>query len=76
MNELKWKRSEEGSTETHCGHYSIEPAYNHSETPQWYTLYHYPEPGHARSRVKIGAMIDTQSECKHCAQNHANRKEV
>ena len=69
MNTLKWKRSEEGSTETHCGRYSIEPIFNHAATPQGYNLYFNLTPGKP-GRIKLRSWLDTQTECKDEAARH------
>lgn len=69
MNTLKWKRSEDGYTETHCGHYYIEPIFNHATTPQGYNLYFNLTPGKP-GRIKLRSWLDTQTECKDEAARH------
>jgi hypothetical protein len=37
--QLKWKRSQEGHTETHCGEFEIYPEYEGTTSPQSWRLW-------------------------------------
>lgn len=67
---LQWKRSEDGYTETKCGHYEIEPRHNHSTRPQWFVLYYRPTPDSKREELHY--FNDTQRDAKASAQFHAD----
>jgi len=67
---LKWKRSEEGYTTTHDGHFEIEPRFNHSVAPSHFSLYHYPTPGDARTRTQVRGYCDTQRDAKAAAERY------
>ena len=37
---IRWKRSDDGLTVSHCGEWWIEANYNHSTSPQGYTIHY------------------------------------
>lgn len=60
---LKWKRSNEGYTETHDGRYEICPEYEGTTRPQSWHLYYYRD-----GRRLNGFTHDTQRGAKDRAQ--------
>lgn len=66
---LKWKRSDDGYTETWCEHYSIEPIFAGRTKPISYRLFY--QPGTNATRQEIGrGYIDTHRVAKIQAEVH------
>ena len=53
---IRWKRSQEGFADSHCGHWSIHPLYCSCVKPQFFDLY--------RDGKKIRSMLATQRAAK------------
>jgi hypothetical protein len=71
MKLLRWHRSNEGFTTTHCGHYKIQPEYWGRCNAQSYRLVYYPNVKTFKGSVRLGSS-DTQREAKERAHDHAN----
>lgn len=59
---VKWNRSEDGYTESKCGHFRIEPIFMGRTTAQAYHLY--------ADGVKVMQYCDTQREAKEYAERY------
>lgn len=66
---LKWCRSKEGYTHTHCREFSIEPRYWGSYSPQGYDLIKH-------GINKVIASCDTQKECKQRASKYMQKVNI
>lgn len=63
---LKWKRSDEGYTDTHCGRYSISPQYWGRSSPQGFLLMKNSAEGRVFNK-RLGE-FETQRDAKLYAQ--------
>jgi hypothetical protein len=63
---VRWKKSEEGYVESHCGHWKITPEYWSCVNPQAYTLW--------RDNKKVSYGCSTQRDAKQSADNIVNRE--
>lgn len=59
---LRWKRSEDGYCDSHCGRWQVQPVYWGRVNPIGYRLWD------ARRRKHVGGEFDTQADAKHKAQ--------
>lgn len=56
---VKWKRSDDGYANSHCGHWKIVPLYCSCVKPQFFDLY--------RDGKKVRSMMASQREAKMAA---------
>lgn len=69
---LRWHRSSEGFTNTHCLHYKIEPEYWGRCNAQSYRLVYFPNVKTFKGNVRLGSH-DTQRAAKQRAQDHVDK---
>jgi len=68
---IKWKVSEEGYVDSHCGGFSIVPRYCGTGRAQYYDCY--DERTWKQCRVRVATLCDTQQQCKEEVESYLIR---